>query len=242
MDDKFTQEMQDWLNNPHSLDSEIRKGAEMLLRLNRNKYMYARAIARPQSMLPKIEYELKKHLKYRLDGYTLQQVVALGQETMPAVKALGKTVDNEEYTPKKGIRADHEQLPPAIKAIWETNKRRFIKIKELYNTLLSMEKAMPCDKYEYLKQLHDLYIAYREQMKAYDTYKIGEQAGKYTVESAVKYIKKYAPLAADERDDKKKNKVIAKIQERVDFLIASGEDVPADVVPLLRKLRIVINS
>lgn len=55
-----------------------------------------------------------------------------------------------------------------MRNIWAENKERWLKIKKLYNTLLTFEQ--PCDRYEYLKQLKDLWYTYKSELGRYDGY------------------------------------------------------------------------
>lgn len=87
MDLKLTEDIRRWLDTPPA-ERDVKAGAELLLRLNRNRFLYHRALARPQAMLPKLEYELKKHLRLRLDGLTVADVAAMEREVMPRVAAL----------------------------------------------------------------------------------------------------------------------------------------------------------
>lgn len=74
MDHQFTRLMQEWLNSKHESDAEIIKGADMLFRLNRNRFYHVRATRQPQAYRTNIEYELNKFLKIRLDNMTIEEV------------------------------------------------------------------------------------------------------------------------------------------------------------------------
>ena len=222
MDNRLTEQMQAWLSASNRDDATIIEGATMLLQLNRNQYMYHRAIAKPRSMEAKIEYELTKHLRYRLDGYTLQEVAALDQKIMPEVGVI--VADEDDPTPKKtGKRADHDTLPTEIQDIWDANFKRWVKIKNLYNTLLGMSQAMPCDRYEYLKQMSDLFNAYKEQMSVYDAYKPGDKVPSLDCEpqTALKYlrthVKDVSTLSGLARE-----RLVDNLQKRYNHLFKAG--------------------
>ena len=68
-DPKITDGMVAWLRSDHTDDESIRKGAELLLRVNRNKGLYERILRYPKGGLKKLEYELQKHVNIRLQGY-----------------------------------------------------------------------------------------------------------------------------------------------------------------------------
>ena len=240
MDNKLTEDIQTWVNAPYRDEAYIIEGASLLLRLNRNKYMYTRATLKPRSMEAKIEYELKKHLRYRLDGYTLQEVAVLDQKIMPQVAEV--VADGAQETVKKtGKRDDHDNLPKEIQEIWDANHKRWVKIKNLYNTLLGMEKAMPCDRYEFLKQMSDLFNEYKNQMEVYDSYKPGDAVAtiKSTSESAIKYLRKnlkvVPTLKGMERD-----KLIEKMQKRYNYAVSDGQSISAELTERLREVGVSV--
>lgn len=192
MDHKFTQQIQDWLNAKHETDADIIKGADMLFRLNRNRFYHARATRQPQAYRSNIEYELEKFLRIRLDNKTIEEVRQMNDTVVPEAKAIieeGEPVaatseatdssDDAELPSsdsdgvaviRKGKRKDHEFLPEEIAALWDINAKRYKEIKSVFETLKSMEDKEPCDRYEHLKILSDLDKKYREDMLKYDSY------------------------------------------------------------------------
>lgn len=199
MDLKLTEDIRRWLDTPPA-ERDIKAGAELLLRLNRNRFLYHRALARPQAMLPKLEYELKKHLRLRLDGLTAADVAAMEREVMPRVAALVGVPPSPDGTvggvpeggtpgvvmegvapdgaaggvpgaaPAYGRRADHDLLPADVRAIYERGGVLFAKVKQLYAHLLTMDGATACDRYEYLKQMAEAEAEYRRGWERYDGY------------------------------------------------------------------------
>lgn len=86
-DPKVTKEIQDWLLKDPKTNDMALPGALLLQRLNPRNMAYRRwlsvANTRPMAILAKIEYEMKKHLRYRLDGLTLEEVRRLDQKVVP---------------------------------------------------------------------------------------------------------------------------------------------------------------
>lgn len=80
MDDKFTLRLQQYLASD---DPDTVEGAELLLRLNHNKFMHARILRHPDYMRPKLMSELRHYLRIRLDGMTRQDIVRMEREVMP---------------------------------------------------------------------------------------------------------------------------------------------------------------
>ena len=165
MDHKFTEKIRTWLNTPVN-ERSIEEGATMLLQLNRNRILHQNIIRRGVRMMPKLEYELKKHLRIRDDGKTLHEVVAMEKVIMPAVEQLVTKPEAEHA----GKRADHDELPEEVQQLWDGNFERYTKIKALFEELKAMEKMQPCDRYEKLKLLDEADKAYREALSAYDSY------------------------------------------------------------------------
>ena len=80
MDDKFTLRLQQYLASD---DPDTVEGAELLLRLNHNKFMHARILRHPDYMRSKLMSELHHYLRIRLDGMTRQDIVRMEREVMP---------------------------------------------------------------------------------------------------------------------------------------------------------------
>lgn len=187
--------MLEWLEQESHTDKEdIMKGATMLLQLNRNQALYNTIARRPERFVSKIIYELKKFVPIRLAKMTMADVKQMDAEITTAVKAQidaesaataaddtqGTTIESSEegedsaaddvsaQATASGKRADHDELPADIQAIWDENADRWKKIKELFNTLLTIE--LPCDRYEYLVQMKELWYKYKAEFERYDNY------------------------------------------------------------------------
>lgn len=249
MDEKLTLQIQAYLNTP-SAERDVLQGATLLLKLNRNRILFQNACRRPDKFADKIEYELKKHLSIRLDRKTVADVVRMNKTVVPdaakiiddGAPVLSSDDDNvpQEGKVARGMRKDHEQLPDEIKALWTECADLWFKIKETFEQLKGMEDAPACDRYEYLQVLDEADKKYRSNMKRYDKYVLGtpvdstpedaptdpaEIAKK--VNAARKYLsdnkKKLAELK--DTDAEKYAKLLTKVQERYDWLIASGNTV-----------------
>lgn len=179
MDDKLTNRIQDWLDTP-APERDVPAGAAMLLSLNRNRVLFQNIMRRPDKMAAKLEYELKKHLRIRLDGLTLKEVVRMDAVVMPAAKESLENfggMDDPEVLPEEGEapqavhvgrRANHEALPARIRALYDGQTGLYHRIKELYNTLVHLKDAPACDRYEHLKILKEVDDTFRKNWQAYD--------------------------------------------------------------------------
>lgn len=262
MDNKITEQLTDWLNTPRE-NRDIPAGAMLLLRLNNNRFLYANILRRPDKMADKLEYELRKHLRIRLDGLTRADVVKLEAQVIPAAK---KTLDSPpavistdaelpEAEVATGRRADHDLLPPEVQALWDNNLQLYKTIKNVFEQLKTMEKAQPCDRYEYLKILDDADRRYRANLERYDHYVIGSEPmaaatdntsddnAQRKINAARKTLTKYKKILAkanisDERATTARQKIIACIET----IRENGGVVGAAVTADLKKLGIVIDD
>lgn len=176
LDKQFTDLIQAWLQQPRE-ERSVEQGATYLLQLTRNRHLFAFCTSGKPHAMDKLEYELNKHLVIRLNGHTMEDVVRMENALMPAVEQLigrggriSEGSEGSEGSEYSGKRPDHDSLPDEVKAIYEQNFDRYTRIKELYNHLLALEQAEPCDRYEYLQMLAEQDRAYREGWAAYDGY------------------------------------------------------------------------
>ena len=194
MDHKLTENIQRWLDTPAD-ERDIVAGATMLLQLNRNQFFFHNVCANPKKLAPTLEYELKKHLRIRLNGQTIQDVVRMEREVIPAAEKTIQekvavvnnqqekvndghevVIDSDDDKPQeavvaKGRRDDHDSLPDEIKVLFDDAGQLYFSIKQLYETLKTMGDAQPCDRYEYLKQLKEADVKYHANLQKYDAYR-----------------------------------------------------------------------
>lgn len=179
MDKAFTQDIADWLETPRE-ERDVRKGAELLLRINGNRHIYQLAMIRPETAHDHVEADLKKFLRIRLDGHTMESVRQMDSELIPKVQNIITTrQDESEDAPEetddtapahRGKRSDHNELPEEIRGIYERGGELFEKIKQIFTELQQMENAPACDRYEKLKVLKPLVKEYTDGWERYDNY------------------------------------------------------------------------
>lgn len=273
--------MQAWLNAEKHDRESVARGAEMVLKLTRNMSMYQTIMRRPERFESKVRYELQKFLPMRLENMTTQDVKLLDAELTPQIAAAIEEQakfeaehkaeeDNDTEVPEggylpaaSGIRPDHDTLPEDVRNIWAENKERWLKIKKLYNTLLTFEQ--PCDRYEYLKQLKDLWYTYKSELGRYDGYVApsddaqaeGEEPTPAdiakNIANARSYITKNVDRLAElrrlsrESDDATKeldeyNKLLAKVQARVAVLNDNNAPIGDDLKTKLNEAGLSLPS
>lgn len=176
LDNKLTESIQKWLDTAPD-DRDIIAGATMLLQLNRNRAMFNTITRKPHKEADRLEYELRKHLKIRLDNMTIADVAKMDKKVIPSAKEVLETlpvVSTDDELPEarsaRGRRQDHDTLPPHIQALYDNNINLYKKIKLLFEELKAMEDALPCDRYERLKLLDEADKTYRANLEAYDNY------------------------------------------------------------------------
>lgn len=200
MDKTLTDKIVAWLNAPaHTEDADIMEGALMLLQLNRNRMLYMTISTNPKRFLKTVEYELKKFLPLRMKGKTCQDVRREADEFLSELRENGIDKEQSEgqdemfetddtVAPvRNGKREDHDQLPQNIRDIWEANAARWKRIKEMYNTCLSIEN--PCDLEENLKVLKETYYAYKADYARYDSFTFENEGAKSEEDGASNDLK-----------------------------------------------------
>lgn len=241
IDNEFTKKILAWLESDHKTEDNIMEGAMLLLQINKNRVLFQTVTRRPLKWVGKVVYELEKHVKYRLDGLTHSEMKKMVSDVMPKVENLLQSdipegIDvNEGETVKHrhGKRDDHDTLPDTIKAIWDKNCERYVKMKEAFSTAKSLE--MDCDRYEYCKFLNEGYQDYKRDMDRYDSYNPEEEHAAATakdISNARAYISKYRKSlddAIDSNDTEKAQKQKENIQKRVDILVGAKAEISDDL-------------
>lgn len=191
IDQKFTEELSKWLSTPRD-ERDVVAGAELLMRITGNRQFYATAIVRPHVVHDHVEYELKKHLAIRQEGHNVETLRNLerellaecaeefSEEASTAEPAQEKAEEGDAYavpaegpvvsSPKRGRRADHDELPVEIQALYDDNATRYEQMRKVYQQLLTMADAEPCDRKEHIFQLDQLVKAWAAAWEAYDRY------------------------------------------------------------------------
>ena len=264
MDELLTQNVQEWLSSPQA-ERSLEQGALLLLRLNRNRFMHANILRRRN--FAKLEYELKKHLRIRLEGLTAHQVAKMESETLPRIaktlESHGPVISTDADHPAAeyhGRRKDHDALPEQVRALYDRNGDLFFKMKNLFETLKKMEDATPCDRHELLTQLVEMDREYRENWNSYDTWSAvsngidcdaqsGEEptpddavkVSPEQVSAARKFLsigrKRLAELSEEDAAALKE-----KMQQRVDLILSAGHGFAPDYRSDLEKLGLVFSE
>lgn len=249
MDKKFTRSIQDWLSTPQD-ERSLSEGADLLLRLNRNRWMHQQILRR--ELWDKLEYELRKHLGIRSHGLTMDGAAAYEQRVLSAAaeRLAAATPEGQHH----GLRPDHDSLPAAVRLIPETNARLFHKLKALFEGLKKREKEQPCDRHEDVYQLAMIDEQIRKGWETYDhalpaaeteAAEAAPAAPAVTasqVSAARKYLstnaKKLSALI-EEGAESRASALREKMQQRVSLILQSSESFKPDFRSELELLGLV---
>ncbi len=175
MDKDFTEKLQAWLNSPRA-ERDWDEGATLLLQLTGNKILYRNLSVNPEGKANFIEGKLQQYLDFRLAELTHEQVTAMEQQVEQEAKkhCNFKQETNEAKDFKAGKRADHDQLPDDIKALYVENLDLLHRMRELHLKLRTMSTATSAcadsDRYPFLKEFIKLDKKLHDNWNTYDHY------------------------------------------------------------------------
>lgn len=180
MDKNFTEKLQAWLNTPDN-EKDYAEGALLLLQLSGNKIMYQNISVNPKGKAEFITGKLQQYLKFRLQDLTHKEVVEMQKKVEVIVKETVKP-DEEFADFKAGKRADHDQLPEEVQALYAENLDIVHRMREVHLQLrkLSLENATCPDseRYPFLKELIALDKKLHENWDTYDHFVVGQEQEK----------------------------------------------------------------
>ena len=179
MDKNFTEQLQAWLALPRD-ERDWDAGALMLLQLSGNRIMYHNISVNPIGKAEFIEGKLQQYLDFRLAELTHEQVKEMQQQVADIVKEHTefKSEDNEAKSFKAGKRADHDNLPDEIKALYVENLDLVHRMRELHLKLRTMSTAdsacADSDRYPFLKEFIKLDKKLHDNWNVYDHFVTNE--------------------------------------------------------------------
>lgn len=173
---ELTPQIKEWLDTEPS-QRNLQQGADLLLRITRNKILYTNITRNIARHAGTIEYHLNKIYKARLNDITHAQVRSMMVEVDAIAGARG--LDSPEGSSKRsefqrGIRADHDELPDEIKQLYVDNADILRKMRECHVRLrMITPENSTCpdsDRYPWAKEIIALDTLYRENWNRYDHY------------------------------------------------------------------------
>ena len=169
---ELTPKIKEWLDTPAD-QRDIAAGAELLLRVNRNRILYNNIIRNPAKHAPTLEYHLRKILKQRLIDTTHEEVARM----MATVDGIAEQHGFSRSTRsefQRGKRADHDMLPPEVQQLYVDNADIMRRMRDAHTRLRminSTNSTCPdSDRYPLAKDIIKLDLQYRDNWNLYDHY------------------------------------------------------------------------
>lgn len=169
---ELTPKIKEWLAaDPDKRD--LKAGAELLLRITRNRILYANIMRNPVAKASLLEYHLQKILKNRLIDTTHEEVkLMMGQ--VDAI-SIARGLSASARTPfQNGKRADHDELPDEVKQLYVENAEIMRRMREAHTRLRMINpQNSTCpdsDRYPLAKAIIEYDRRYRDNWNVYDHY------------------------------------------------------------------------
>ena len=169
---ELTPKIKEWLDTPAD-QRDIAAGAELLLRVNRNRILYNNIIRNPAKHAPTLEYHLQKILKQRLIDTTHEEVARMMATVDGIAEQHGFTRQTRSEF-QRGKRADHDMLPPEVQQLYIDNADIMCRMRDAHTRLRminSTNSTCPdSDRYPLAKDIIKLDLQYRDNWNLYDHY------------------------------------------------------------------------
>ena len=196
MDHKFTQQIKEWLEQPHD-GRDYTVGALYLLKLSGNKIMYRNIISNIDRRHDVVDFQLQKYYNFRVAAMTHAQVEEMADkvESIAVEHHLSDDASTiQEENRRLGKRDDHDSLPDEVKAKYVENLSILQRMRELHLRLrsLSLDNATCPDseRYPFLKELISLDKKLHSNWEEYDHF---IAPGPEATPSRSAKAKRYAP-------------------------------------------------
>jgi len=173
---ELTPQIKEWLDTEPS-ERDIMAGAEMLLRVTRNRILYGNIMRNPAAYAGALEYHLNKIYMQRLQDITHAQVNAMMTEVGTIARTRGLASGDAVNTRSAfqlGKRADHDELPQEVQQLYEQNADIMRRMRDIHTRIrmISPENSTcpDSDRYPLAKHLIELDGIYRDNWNKYDHY------------------------------------------------------------------------
>lgn len=216
---ELTPQIKKWLDTAPE-DRDIKAGAELLLRVNRNRILYNNIMRNPARHAATLEYQMKKILKQRLIDTTHEEVARMMVQVDAIAASHGLTREpRSEF--QRGKRADHDLLPQDVQQLYVDNADIMRRMREAHTQLRminSTNSTCPdSDRYPLAKDIIRLDLQYRDNWNLYDHYVKGtplaatvravdsRTASKNAVKTINLLLGKYAKQPSEAQADRIRN-------------------------------------
>lgn len=173
---ELTPKVKAWLDTEPQKRS-LEKGAELLLRITRNRILYNNIMRRLEARADVIEYHLKKIYSQRLVDTTHAEVRQMMRNVEQIAESRGlnhapSAQERSEF--QRGKRADHDELPAEIQQLYIDNADIMRRMRDAHTKLrLISPETSTCpdsDRYPIAKYLIEQDRIYRDNWNRYDHY------------------------------------------------------------------------
>ena len=216
IEQELTPQIKAWLDTaPEQRD--IRAGAELLLRVTRNRILHANILRNPVAKAPLLEYHLQKILKKRLIDTTHEEVSQMMAQVEVIADQRG-LVRTQRTSFQNGKRPDHDELPDEVKQLYVENADLMRRMREVHTHLrmiTPLNSTCPdSDRYPLAKAIIEYDRRYRDNWNIYDHYVKGtpvastvmavdaRTAGKNAVKTINLQLGRYAKTPSDATADR----------------------------------------
>ena len=234
----LTDNIRQWLDTP-SAERDLKAGAELLLRVSRNRILYNNIIRALPQRATLLEHHLRKILNTRLVNTTREEVRKMMVQVDDIAARHGLSGQTTRTSFQNGKRADHDSLPEDVKQLYVENADIMRRMRDTHTRLRminpSNSTCPDSDRYPLAKALIGYDRRYRDNWNRYDHYVKGTllAATQFAIDprtqqkNALKTINlllgKYAKKASDAA------------AERIKSLYAQ---IPNPPEPLVNKMRL----
>lgn len=165
---ELTPDIQQWLETPPD-ERDIYAGAQLLLRVSRNRILYNNIIRNPLAKASLLEYHLRKILDRRLPDTS----IGVKSNTVEAQSPL--VLDAPRRTAfQNGKRPDHDELPEEVRNLYVVNADIMRRMREAHTRLRLITTANSSnpdvDRAAITKEITLLDRQYRDNWNRYDHY------------------------------------------------------------------------
>lgn len=169
---ELTPKIKEWLATDKDR-RDIRAGADLLLRVTRNRILYANILRNPAGKAQLLEYHLQKILKNRLADTTHEEVRQMMAQVDTIAAARGITASAR--TPfQNGKRPDHDELPEEVRQLYVENADIMRRMREAHTRLrmiTPLNSTCPdSDRYPLARAIIKYDRQYRDNWNVYDHY------------------------------------------------------------------------
>lgn len=175
MDQKFTETLGQWLNlSQAEKTARAAEGAELLLRLSRNRIEYQNLMRDPAARIEYIELRLQKYYNFRVQNLTHEQFVVKAKAAEAAVKRqLSRSQEHAGTQRYVGKRPDHDQLPQSARDAYEAIPALRKRMAEVHLRLRSVtdlsKSCLDSDAWPFVDELNRLDMQIRQLWQQYDS-------------------------------------------------------------------------